>query len=70
MPETPVTVHCPTCNRPVAWSQGSLYRPFCSRRCKLIDLGAWLDGSHRIPGEPGDDDFPGNPRDSNGESDR
>jgi len=26
--------------------------PFCSERCKLIDLGQWLDGDHRIPGEP------------------
>jgi endogenous inhibitor of DNA gyrase (YacG/DUF329 family) len=26
--------------------------PFCSTRCKLVDLGAWLDGSYRIPGEP------------------
>ncbi len=25
--------------------------PFCSNRCKLLDLGAWLDEEHRIPGE-------------------
>lgn len=42
------------------WSDASPYRPFCSKRCKLIDLGDWLDESHRIPGttaEP-EGDFP------------
>jgi endogenous inhibitor of DNA gyrase (YacG/DUF329 family) len=28
------------------------YRPFCSERCKLIDLGKWADGEYRVPGEP------------------
>lgn len=45
------TVKCPTCSAPVEWGPQSPYRPFCSKRCKLIDLGGWLDGSHRIPGE-------------------
>jgi endogenous inhibitor of DNA gyrase (YacG/DUF329 family) len=54
-------VKCPTCGRPVEWSEGSVYRPFCSDRCRLIDLGAWLDERHRIPGEPdsGDESVPG-----------
>jgi len=34
-------VPCPTCNRPVEWSESSPWRPFCTERCKLIDLGAW-----------------------------
>lgn len=46
------TVQCPTCNAPVEWTQESQWRPFCSERCKLIDLGAWSDESHRIAGEP------------------
>ncbi len=46
-------VKCPTCGRPVEWSEASAYRPFCSDRCRLIDLGAWLDEKHRIAGEPG-----------------
>lgn len=46
------TVHCPTCNRPVRWEPAEKWRPFCSERCKLIDLGAWSAGDHRIPGEP------------------
>ncbi|PWG65164.1 DNA gyrase inhibitor YacG [Sediminicurvatus halobius] len=49
------TVHCPTCGTPVEWTDAARYRPFCSRRCKLIDLGEWLDERHRIPGEPADE---------------
>jgi endogenous inhibitor of DNA gyrase (YacG/DUF329 family) len=43
------TVKCPTCRRPVEWSPDSLFRPFCSDRCRLIDLGAWLTEQHKIP---------------------
>jgi endogenous inhibitor of DNA gyrase (YacG/DUF329 family) len=28
------------------------WRPFCSERCRLIDLSRWLDGSYRVPGDP------------------
>jgi uncharacterized protein len=45
-------VKCPTCKRAVEWSGASVYRPFCSDRCRLIDLGAWLVEKHVIPGEP------------------
>jgi uncharacterized protein len=45
------TVSCPTCQRPVEWSEASPFRPFCSERCKLIDLGAWIAEKHVIPGE-------------------
>jgi len=44
-------VPCPTCQRPVEWSEASPFRPFCSDRCKLIDLGAWITEKHAIPGE-------------------
>lgn len=47
----PTTVKCPTCGKKVPWSEASSWRPFCSERCRLIDLGAWADGSHAIPGE-------------------
>ena len=40
----PMTVDCPTCGAPVEWTPESKFRPFCSDRCKLIDLGAWLKG--------------------------
>jgi endogenous inhibitor of DNA gyrase (YacG/DUF329 family) len=42
-------VKCPQCGRRVPWSPDSSYRPFCSDRCRLIDLGAWLTEQHRIP---------------------
>jgi endogenous inhibitor of DNA gyrase (YacG/DUF329 family) len=45
------TVACPTCQRPVEWSDASLWRPFCSERCKLLDLGAWISEQRAIPGE-------------------
>lgn len=50
-------IRCPTCRREVEWSENSAFRPFCSERCRLIDLGAWFSEEHAIPGEPasGDD---------------
>jgi len=50
---------CPTCQKSGTWSEDNPYRPFCSERCKLIDLGSWADESHKIKGEPvgnGNDD--------------
>jgi endogenous inhibitor of DNA gyrase (YacG/DUF329 family) len=44
----PPRVHCPTCRKKVVWSPASRWRPFCSERCKLIDLGEWLEENHRI----------------------
>lgn len=44
-------VTCPTCHASVTWSSENPDRPFCSHRCKQIDLGAWASESHRIPGE-------------------
>ncbi len=37
----PLTVKCPTCRDETAW-ENNPHRPFCSERCQLIDLGAWL----------------------------
>jgi endogenous inhibitor of DNA gyrase (YacG/DUF329 family) len=42
-------VICPNCKKKVAYSQTNPFRPFCSERCKLIDLGAWADEKYRIP---------------------
>jgi endogenous inhibitor of DNA gyrase (YacG/DUF329 family) len=50
----PSVVKCPTCGAPVAWSEASTYRPFCSERCKLIDLGAWASDRYVVPGAPAD----------------
>ncbi len=44
-------VKCPTCGKSVEWSDKFPYRPFCSERCKLIDLGEWASDSYVIRGE-------------------
>ena len=45
-------VKCPTCQKQVEWNSTSTYRPFCSDRCRLIDLGEWASEKHAIPDEP------------------
>jgi uncharacterized protein len=47
-------VACPTCNKAVEWRPDNVWRPFCSERCKLIDLGAWADEKFKIPVEERD----------------
>jgi endogenous inhibitor of DNA gyrase (YacG/DUF329 family) len=41
-------VKCPTCNKETELA-GNPFRPFCSERCKLIDLGKWAAGDYRVP---------------------
>ena len=53
---TPRIVTCPTCNARVKWTPRNEFRPFCSERCKLIDLGAWADEQHAIAGDNNQDD--------------
>ena len=50
-------VSCPRCGAKVAWTAQNRYRPFCSERCKLIDLGDWAMERYRVPVE-GDKDAP------------
>ncbi len=45
------TVNCPQCGEPARVSGDNPWRPFCSERCRMIDLGDWLDERNRIPGE-------------------
>ncbi|WP_202301190.1 DNA gyrase inhibitor YacG [Dryocola clanedunensis] len=45
----PTVVNCPGCGRAVIWNETSPYRPFCSKRCQLIDLGEWAAEEKRIP---------------------
>lgn len=42
-------VRCPQCGGESLWSAENKYRPFCSERCKLIDLGAWASEDYRVP---------------------
>ncbi|NHR06882.1 DNA gyrase inhibitor YacG [Chromobacterium haemolyticum] len=44
-------VACPTCRAPVRWEPQSQFRPFCSKRCRLIDLGEWATESYRVPAQ-------------------
>lgn len=41
-------IHCPICQREDEVAEAFRYRPFCSRRCKMVDLGNWLDGVYRV----------------------
>lgn len=43
-------ISCPTCKTETTWQENDS-RPFCSERCKLIDLGQWADEKYRIPAE-------------------
>lgn len=47
-----IMVACPTCKKAVAWTADEPFKPFCSQRCKLIDLGDWATEVHKIPGGP------------------
>ena len=49
--DKPIKLNCPTCQKAITWSEAYPFRPFCSERCKLIDLGEWATEGHRIPGE-------------------
>ncbi len=58
MPASPAKqrrVRCPQCGGESLWSADNKFRPFCSERCKLIDLGAWASESYRVPVQEGDD---------------
>ncbi|ERS02207.1 MULTISPECIES: DNA gyrase inhibitor YacG [Acinetobacter] len=44
----PRTFPCPRCGEASTW-EGNEFRPFCSERCKLIDLGAWASEEYKLP---------------------
>lgn len=56
-------VPCPTCKGPSSLDRSNLHRPFCSERCRLVDLGGWLDERFRIAGEKAMDEAPTAPAD-------
>ncbi|MGH8688179.1 MAG: DNA gyrase inhibitor YacG [Burkholderiales bacterium] len=54
------TVPCPNCGAAAPFSPANAWRPFCSERCRLIDLGQWATEAYRVPEtqpaqEPGED---------------
>ena len=53
------TVACPRCGAKAEFSPANKWRPFCSERCRMIDLGAWATESYRVPAEePPDEPAP------------
>jgi endogenous inhibitor of DNA gyrase (YacG/DUF329 family) len=49
-------VPCPTCGQPAVYAPFNPFRPFCSERCRLMDLGAWATEAYRIPAKPAEDE--------------
>lgn len=47
-----IKTNCPTCEKKDTWQADNSFKPFCSERCKLIDLGEWASDSRRIAGDP------------------
>ena len=57
-------VPCPSCKKPAQYSEANRWRPFCSERCRSMDLGAWASESYRVAAQAptdGDDDAPAAP---------
>jgi endogenous inhibitor of DNA gyrase (YacG/DUF329 family) len=68
-PQSYLQFTCPTCKRRVRVLQEGpsklpRFFPFCSARCKWIDLGAWLDAHYRIPSKPDEESEDSAPEDS------
>ncbi|WP_029527645.1 MULTISPECIES: DNA gyrase inhibitor YacG [Polaromonas] len=61
---TPVRqVVCPGCGGPSVYAPSNPFRPFCSERCKNIDMGAWASEDFRLPADTPPDDQPyGDPK--------
>ncbi len=60
-------IRCPICKKEAFWDDNP-FRPFCSERCKLIDLGKWASEDYRISGEK--KDLPRHDRDEKNSSQR
>lgn len=50
------TVRCPQCGGPSVYAPSNAYRPFCSERCKQMDLGAWANEEFSLPEKEGQSD--------------
>jgi endogenous inhibitor of DNA gyrase (YacG/DUF329 family) len=50
-------IDCPQCGKPTPYSSANPDRPFCSKRCRMIDLGEWASEGYQIPAEPQPDEF-------------
>jgi len=54
---TKAKIKCPTCEKQHEYNSKSPFRPFCSERCKMIDLGAWASEEYAIPESKSVSDF-------------
>lgn len=52
---TAIKTKCPRCKQLIQYDHANPFRPFCSERCKLIDLGQWASESYKIPAAPVND---------------
>lgn len=50
-------VNCPHCNQSIEYSLSKVFRPFCSERCRMIDLGQWANEGYKIPVEINPEDL-------------
>ena len=50
-------VRCPSCGEKHRYSLDNPYRPFCSKGCKAIDLGAWASEQYRVEAKPSSEDL-------------
>ena len=53
---TPIELQCPTCKKIIQWTEAYPYRPFCSHRCQLLDLGDWANERYSFPSNENDQD--------------
>ncbi len=49
---------CPVCRKITRYHAENPHRPFCSERCRMIDLGQWFEGDYRVAGEHADPEPP------------
>ena len=54
--ENKLIVRCPQCGKIIKYDTNNPYRPFCSQRCRILDLGAWANEERVIKGRPVNDD--------------
>ena len=53
-----LVVTCPHCAKEHQWETGNRFRPFCSERCKMIDLGKWANEEYRVEQREQEQEFP------------
>ena len=51
------TIKCPQCGKETVYSPENKFRPFCSKRCRMIDLGEWASEGYQIAAEPSLEDY-------------